>query len=338
MSRLKDPKYFLLEVDPSVQSINLHVSKLPTYKEILICLLARCDNTENTNKSVYNVASQLVKEELIPIYDRARIPLQSEKNCSNAIVRLHDEMYKVMKISKRERNLDVPSKHIQNFKDKLKKTMKLWPSDAMQKISNDEDKKFLHSMMTDRVATMGGVDEKLTATEKKVAKRKEAQLKREISEEDRKKQSTSRTIEHTSESEEDLEDNDLLPVYDVNKRQHRRTKTGQNLFIPHDILKSPLVVAVAARNKISPTSLAAITSAIITSSGGDVNKFSLSYTTSARYFFFTNSRSSLSLKYHAAFHIPKRGNMQHCQKNGSVLKVLNFIEKKKHCQKYLSFC
>ena len=38
---------------------------------------------------------------------------------------------------------------------------------------------------------------------------------------------------------------------------------GDNLFIPHDILKSPEVVACAVRNQITPMALSAVVKALI---------------------------------------------------------------------------
>ena len=57
--------------------------------------------------------------------------------------------------------------------------MKFWPRDVFEKMSNDEDKLFLESMMSDRIATMGSVDAKLSLSEKKIAQRKLEEQKRE---------------------------------------------------------------------------------------------------------------------------------------------------------------
>ena len=46
------------------------------------------------------------------------------------------------------------------------------------KITNQEDKLFLKSMMSDRKACMAGVDKKLANTEKKVRKRKVQELQK----------------------------------------------------------------------------------------------------------------------------------------------------------------
>ena len=50
--------------------------------------------------------------------------------------------------------------------------MKFWPRDAIERIQNEEDKFFLQSMMGDRTATLGLVDNVLATTEKKVLRRR----------------------------------------------------------------------------------------------------------------------------------------------------------------------
>lgn len=56
--------------------------------------------------------------------------------------------------------------------------MPFWPSNALETLRNDEDKQFLLSMQTDRLAVMAGVDIKLTKTEKNAAERRNAAQKR----------------------------------------------------------------------------------------------------------------------------------------------------------------
>ena len=160
--------------------------------------------------------------------------------------------------------------------------MPFWSKTALATITNKEDKQFLLSMMSDRKAVMSGVDSKLSETEKKIAGRRAAELKRKHTEEERMRQVNKDTVSEKSDSiEGDSEDPDV--IFDVNRRKHRRTvKTGQNLFIPHDILKSPLVVSAAIRNKIKPTGLSLIVTANIESYGGDTYRFNLNHTQSYR--------------------------------------------------------
>ena len=58
------------------------------------------------------------------------------------------------------------------FKEKLDRTMTFWSRDAIDRIQNEEDKLFLQSMMGDRTATLGPVDNMLATTKKKVLRRR----------------------------------------------------------------------------------------------------------------------------------------------------------------------
>ena len=51
----------------------------------------------------------------------------------------------------------------------------------------------------------------------------------------------------------------------------RSKKTGTDIHIPHDILKSPKLVSSSVRNRISPRALAATVEALIDSCNGDTS-------------------------------------------------------------------
>lgn len=287
MSRYKDPRTFFLGVDPKVQSVDLPGGKLPTFRQVLICYNARKDKCRNGDKILFEVATKLIQDQIQKLYSQAKVPLRDYKTLAKEIVAVHKEMYDLMRIPKHRRNTNTSQKRIQKFQSKLDKTMPLWTSDALQKIVIKEDREFLVSMMTDRKAVMAGVDSKLAATEKKVAERRDAQLKRVHSEEKRKLESTTIYEEEPNSSElqiqEDMDTNNQDLELGETKRKHQRTvKTGQSMFIPHDILKSPLVVSAAVRNKVKPTGLAEIASAIINTCGGDTQRFNLNHTQSYR--------------------------------------------------------
>ena len=58
---------------------------------------------------------------------------------------------KIPKVRKSHGQLD-------EYSEALDKTSILWPEDAIDQIRNDEDKRFLESMMSDRKASIGGLD------------------------------------------------------------------------------------------------------------------------------------------------------------------------------------
>lgn len=79
------------------------------------------------------------------------------------------------------------------------------------------------------------------------------------------------------------EDVSIIPAPTKHKKSHHRTaRPGTSAFVPHDILKSPKLVSLATRIKLSPTEQAAYTKAIIQECGGDPSKIAASYSTADR--------------------------------------------------------
>ena len=111
--------------------------------------------------------------------------------------------------------------------------MKFWPRDAIERIQNEEDQLFLQSMMGDRTATLGPVDNVLATTENKVLKgrhREEDQRKKEAK---RLKEEPKSVVDMTASSEEEEETTSqkrLVKDQDVSpscSRSHKRlVKTG----------------------------------------------------------------------------------------------------------------
>ena len=62
---------------------------------------------------------------------------------------------------------------LNEYSKALDKTGILWPEDAIDQIRNDEDKRFLESMMSDRKASIGGLDLKEKQEEDKKKQRQE---------------------------------------------------------------------------------------------------------------------------------------------------------------------
>ena len=95
------------------------------------------------------------------------------------IKKLWEELKSVNKTTKEK--WEGGSEKINGFKEKLDRTMKFWPRDAIERLQNEEDKLFLQSMMSDRRATLGPVVNVLATTEKKVLRtrhREEEQRKK----------------------------------------------------------------------------------------------------------------------------------------------------------------
>ena len=84
------------------------------------------------------------------------------------------------------------------------------------------------------------------------------------------------------ESESDIKSNQRLEV--LLRSNHKRTvKTGTNIFVPHDILRSKKLQSTAIRNNISPVGLAAIVQSLIETCGGEKEKVNLHHSQCHRY-------------------------------------------------------
>ena len=98
--------------------------------------------------------------------------------------------------------------------------MVCWPKDAFDKVTNEEDKAFLVSMQTDRIASLAGKDMKTYQMEKKRKKKKDASLRLKASEEQRKNEDPVAVLlirsDDQSSSADDSTNNDMI------KRNHKR--------------------------------------------------------------------------------------------------------------------
>ena len=189
---------------------------------------------------------------------------------------------------------------IKEFKDKLGITMQFWPRNALAKMEQskvkkclfeiaaiDEDISFLNSMMTDRAAQYSSVDVKMSKidTWRLVCKQEGPRMKENL----KKRQQLDATLAQLSASSEDEhtdEEDATVPIYFLStpKRSHKRVvKTGTNIFVPHDILKSPKVVSTSTRNKITPTAMSATLTSIIAACGGNTHSVNLHWSTAYRY-------------------------------------------------------
>ena len=83
---------------------------------------------------------------------------------------LWEELRSINKIPKAKRAACF--ERVNSFMAKLDRTMRLWTLDAIERMQNEENKLFLQSMMADRVATLGPVDNVLAITEKKIQGRR----------------------------------------------------------------------------------------------------------------------------------------------------------------------
>lgn len=224
MSRKKDPKNFLLDTTVTRDDLHIITSRLPTMKEVIISFLCRKDVIPNvTQKTIHSAALETVIEEIIPIYERARIPTITPKNMALNIKKAHEEMCKIIKLPIKRRESGKAKEHIDKFKKELKMTMPFWPKNVFDLVKNEEDRLFLVSMQTDRIASMAGIDKNLAITEHKISQRKIAESKRINIEQSRQEAIASTSTQNISSSSES-EDETSSAISQSPKRKHRRLK------------------------------------------------------------------------------------------------------------------
>ena len=243
-------------------------SRLPTVKQTLLCCLAHLE-TKAIRESANLTAVQIKS-----YYDKARVPTIMFNKITDAVMKLHKQLTDMSKIPKEKREKPAQKQKIEEFKQYLEKTFKVWPRDAFDRIDNEEDRQFLQSMATDRKASMVGTDESLSKIEQKRHQRK--------MEEERRQQkhsnlSSSKLIELESSQDEESEEEVKDTKTPETKRIHKRKRVGSQVLIPPDILTKESIVSLSTRMNISPAQQAALTQAIIHESGGDISCVASSY-------------------------------------------------------------
>ena len=262
-------------------------SKLPTNSQVLRCYMFHQREGLTLNRTRHDNA-KIVLKQIIPFYNKANIPTITEKKACEKIISLFQKNSKLRELPVNRRSSSSAQTKLKQTEIELSKTFPIWAKNAEKIMNNKEDLEFLQSMKTDRVASFGSHDRKLALQ----LKRKEARAKKQeerrmrVEEECKSSASTSSigaiTSSEGSSSEVECDSPFKIPQQTPVKAHHRETRTGTAAFVPHDILKSPKVVSLATRMKLSPAQQAAFTQAIIEESGGDTSKVSVSYATADR--------------------------------------------------------
>ena len=254
-------------------------SRLPNCNQVLRCMMWHIQEGTSERRSKWE-AAKLVMAQLETFYQKANIPLISEKKALQRIIALSDENAKMRAIPKNRRDLPSSQEKLRKMQFKLQETFAIWPCNVEQLMKNQEDLAFLHSMKTDRKATFGALDKPNAAKEK----RKEARLSAENGRKRKYEEqaSTSQKIS-TVLSDSEYSDDDETFEQSAKQQSHKRVKkTGTSVFIPHDILKRPKLVSLSTRMKLTPSQQAAFTQCVIEEAGGNSESIAISYATADR--------------------------------------------------------
>ena len=132
-------------------------ARLPTRRQILCCMMYHTNvpnKITNVNCSQWE-AARLVLNQLVVLYGKANIPMISELKACERIIQLLKENAKLRAIPKERRSNASVVSRINAMEASLCETFSLWPADAEKLIANAEDMAFLHSVKTNRTATIG---------------------------------------------------------------------------------------------------------------------------------------------------------------------------------------
>jgi len=265
-------------------------SKLPTNLQVLRCMMYHIEEGLHENRTKWE-SSKLVLSQVKLFYEKANIPMISERKACEKIIKLLDDNAKLRAIPLNRRSAPNTVAKIKEMEDKLALTFPLWPVNVEKQIKNKDDLSFLKSMQSDRLATFGSYDKSLG---EKVKRRQQRLQLQEIRREAANREISSNVIFNDNDSpnptDDDSDDqsetngvkNDVERPSRSTRCHHRNKRTGTNLFIPYDIMKKPNLVSLATRLSMSPAQQAAYTKAIITELGGETSTISASYATTDR--------------------------------------------------------
>ena len=312
METRRDGAVFGLGGKIVAEDANITGTRLPTKEQVIRCFKYHQDLACNHNYTKAAIA-KIVLGKLEPFYEKGHIPMIAPKSASDKIIKLVSTNAKLREIPKLRRSSGAGKdrERIDKELEDLKTTFVLWPKNVEQLITNEEDKAFLQSMMSDRVASFGCKDNILKKKTEKIreeAKLSEVRARKSTEEVDK----LFHTVQFGSSTDEDQEDTDtdveLHPSSTsdtgnrtndiVNISRHRRSRTGTTIHVPPNILSSPRLVSLATRLGMTPADQAPFTETLVAECSGDVKKISTSYSRADRARRFVNKEIVKDIKEH----------------------------------------
>uniref|UniRef100_UPI00358E735C zinc finger protein 675-like n=1 Tax=Myxine glutinosa TaxID=7769 RepID=UPI00358E735C len=211
--------------------------RLPTCRQVLRCVMWYIQKEICEGKQTQPLkwkSASIVLIQLKKFYTKANIPMLSDHQCCKLILDLLNDNNKLRQIPVSRRESPSTLAKLQTMNERLDKTFGVWTKDAMTNIKNEEDRVFLESMKSDRVASFGGVDKK------KVDKdhRKEKRLLAEASRRERHESSSvqemtiSSVCSDDSDSADSLEETEeeAIPEFQRKRSHHRSTYAGSRMM------------------------------------------------------------------------------------------------------------
>lgn len=260
-------------------------SRLPTNQQVLRCFMYHQHQGAPSRQTKFETA-KLVLAQVSEFYRKANIPMISDIMACQKIIKLADDNAKLRSIPVARRTRPFALNKLKCMEIELNKTFQIWPANVTKLVTIPEDLQFLESMKTDRLASFGSTDKVLSDKLQRKAARnadlmaRQAKARQQLNEASASTQTFSPSEPSSSENESASSDNEYAASTSATPSSHRRTlRTGEHVFIPHDILKSPELVALSTRMKLSPAQQSAFTETLIEEVGGDPTKIATSYAT-----------------------------------------------------------
>src|SRR6218665_3374926 len=123
--------------------------RLPTCLQVLRCMMYHCNKAANTDRpgdvgaTPHFTTAKLVLQQIATIYEKANIPMVSQRRCCEKIIKLVAENNKLHAINKDRRDTPASKHKLQESQRKLASTFQLWPPNVETLIKNEEDPAFL---------------------------------------------------------------------------------------------------------------------------------------------------------------------------------------------------
>lgn len=135
-------------------------SRLPSKQQVLRCFFYNKQKGLALNQKKWETA-QITLGEIKPFYERGNIPLILDRKACEKIIKLDAENAKLREIPVARRKTESTRRKIKEMEANLKTTFVLWPVNAEKQIKIAEDREFLKSMKTDRLASFSSKDKVL---------------------------------------------------------------------------------------------------------------------------------------------------------------------------------
>ena len=132
-------------------------------------VMKNCVYYHRQQKLNINTAAQQVHDQLLPFWVKSRLPVRQKQHILQKIKDLYAEQVRLMKHRKRNNSTDQMNQ--KEYTEKLSNLFDISHANSEQLIKNDEDRQFLKLQRESRTGSIGSVDKKLAAKEKRVAER-----------------------------------------------------------------------------------------------------------------------------------------------------------------------